>query len=351
MVQGRLHEAISTYEQSLHLAREQGDPGLQGMADLYTGLSELHCEQGDLETARQHLLRAGELEDLGEVYLYRWYLAHARLKKTQGDLDGALDLLQEAERHYLRGPIPDVRPVAALKTRVWVRQGRLAEALGWVREWGLSVDDDLSFLREFEHITLARVLIAQHKSEVSESSIHEARGLLERLLHAADEGGRMGSAIELLVLQAFAHAEQSNSSSALVSLERALTLAEPEGYVRIFVDEGLPMASLLYKALDRGIAPEYVRRLLVAFPDFELEPANSVPGHAPGSELVEPLSEREIEVLQLIAAGHKYQEVAEQLVISLNTVRHHTKNIYSKLEVNNRTQAIKKANELDLLQN
>ncbi len=350
MAQGRLHEAISTYEQSLHLAREQGDPALQGTTELYTGLSELHCEQGDLGTARQHLLRIGELDELSDVYLYRWCLAQAQLKKAQGDLDGALDQLDEAERHYLRGPIPNVRPVAALKTRVWVRQGRLTEAQGWARERGLSVDDDLSYLREFEHITLARVLIARYMCDRVDGSIHEAMGLIERLLKAAEEGGRTGSVIEILVLQALAHEAQGDISPALVSLERALKLAEPEGYVRLFADEGPPMALLLYEAQNRGIAPDYVRGLLEAFPDAEPEQADSVHRQALGSELAEPLSEREIDVLQLIAAGHKYKEVAERLVISLNTVRHHTKNIYSKLEVTNRTQAITKANDLNLLQ-
>ncbi|MFC1923456.1 LuxR C-terminal-related transcriptional regulator [Chloroflexota bacterium] len=351
IAQGRLHEAISTYEQSLHLAREQGDPVLQGTANLYLGLSELNREQGDLDSAERNLLNSEQIGDQSEVYQYRLCRAKARLKAAQGNLDGALDLLDQADRWlYYENPIPDVRPTAALKTRVWIAQGKLTETLGWARERDLSVDDDLSYLREFEHATLARLLIAQEKNSLVEGSIHKALGLLERLLAAAEEGGRMGSVIELLVPQALAHAEQGNSSSALVSLERALTLAEPEGYVRIFVDEGRSMALLLNEALNRGIKPEYVRQLLVAFPDFEPEPADSVQGQAPGSELVEPLSEREIEVLQLIAAGHKYQEVAEQLVISLNTVRHHTKNIYCKLEVNNRTQAIKKANDLNLLQ-
>ena len=177
----------------------------------------------------------------------------ARVKEAQGDLDGALDLLDEAERQYVESPDPDVRPVAALKTRVWVAQGRLTEALGWTRERGLSAHDDLSYLREFEHITLARVLLARYQSDREERYIHEAMGLLERLLKAAEEGGRMGSVIEILVLQALAHEAQGDSPGALVPLERALPLAEPEGYVRIFVDEGRPMARLLYKALSQGV--------------------------------------------------------------------------------------------------
>ncbi|HET9927893.1 MAG TPA: tetratricopeptide repeat protein, partial [Rubrobacter sp.] len=234
IAQGRLNEAVRTYEQSLQVATEQGEP-VWGTANLYVGLSELHRERGDLEAAKQHLLRSKELGEhvvgLPETR-YRWYVAMARIKEAQGDLDGALDLLDEAERQYVESPDPDVRPVAALKTRVWVAQGRLTEALGWTRERGLSAHDDLSYLREFEHITLARVLIARYKSDREERYIHEAMGLLERLLIAAEEGGRMGSVMEMLVLQALAYEAQGDSSTALVPLERALTLAEPEGYVR-----------------------------------------------------------------------------------------------------------------------
>jgi LuxR family maltose regulon positive regulatory protein len=250
IAQGRLHEAASTYERSLQLAKEQGEPVMRGTADLYVGMSELHREQGDLQAATQHLLRSKELGERAGLpeNRYRWRVAMARILEAQGDLDGALDLLDEAERLYVRGYFPNVRPIAALKTRVWVRQGRLAEALGWAREQGLSAHDDLSYLREFEHITLARVLLARYKSDREERSVHETMGLLERLLKAALEGGRMGSVIEILVLQALAHEAQGDSPSALVPLERALTLAEPEGYARVFVDEGLPMARLLYEA-------------------------------------------------------------------------------------------------------
>src|SRR3712207_5743814 len=250
----------------------------------------------------------------------------ARVQEGQGDLEGALDLLAEAERQYVESPDPDVRPVAALKTRVWVAQGRLAEALGWTREQGLSAHDDLSYLREFEHITLARVLLARYQSDREERYIHEAMGLLERLLIAAEEGGRMGSVIEILVLQALAHEAQGDSPSALVPLERALSLAEPGGYVRIFVDEGLPMARLLYEALSQGVESDYVRRLLAAFPVAESEQTASSPMRGSNSELVEPLSERELEVLQLIAEGLTNQEVATRLYLSLHTVKVHARN-------------------------
>ncbi len=172
--------SIRIYEQALQLAESQGESKPPGMADLYVGMSELRCEHGDLEAASQYLLRSKELGEYGGISenRYRWYVAKARIEEVRGDLAGALELLDEAERLYIRSPDPYVRPIAALKTRVWVRQGRLTEALGWARERGLSTHDDLSYLREFEHITLARVLIARYKSERVELSIHESMGLL-----------------------------------------------------------------------------------------------------------------------------------------------------------------------------
>jgi LuxR family maltose regulon positive regulatory protein len=267
MVQGRLHEAIRTYEQSLQLATEQGEPVIRGTGDLYLGLSELHLEQGDLEASKQHLLRSEELGEHAALpdWPYRLCITQALIQEAQGDRDRALDLLDEGERLYYRTPIPRIRPIAALKTRVWVRQGRVTKAFGWVHERGLSVDDDLSYLHEFEHVTLARVLIANYKNDRVERSIHEAMGLLERLLKAAEAGGRMGSVIEILVLQALAHEAQGNISQALVLLERTLTLAEPEGYVRIFVGEGKPMAKLLSEAAAQGIMSDYVIKLLDVF--------------------------------------------------------------------------------------
>jgi LuxR family maltose regulon positive regulatory protein len=341
---GRLREAVSAYQQSLQLAASQGEPMPLGTADLYRGLAELHCERGDLQAAAEHLLaseRLGEQAALTD-WQHRLCVAQARLRETQGDLDGALDLLDEAERVHIRSPLPDVRPIAALKTRLWVRQGRLVEARAWAREQALSDNDDLSYLREFEHITLARLLIARYKSDGLDCAIHKAVELLARLLQAAQEGGRMGSAIEILVLQALAHQAQGDIPHALAPLERALALAEPEGYVRIFVDEGPPMADLLREAAKHCAVPNYFSQLRAAFGQAE----RTTPVTQP---ILEPLTERELEVLRLLRTELSGPEIARELVVSLNTMRTHTKNIYSKLGVNSRRSAVRRAEELGLL--
>lgn len=344
IAQGRLRQAMRDYERGLQLAIEQGDPLLRGTADMYVGMSELCRERDDLHTAAQHLLKS---KDQGEQAgfpqnRYRWRVAMARIREAQGDLDGALNLLHEAELLYVSNFFPNVRPIAALKTRVRVAQGRLGEAFGWAREHGLSVRDDLSYLREFEHITLARVLLARYKSDRAHLSVLEVLGLLERLLQAAEEGARTGSAIEILILQALAQQMQGAIPAALVPLERGLTLAEPEGYVRIFADEGQPMEALLKSALKQGIARNYVRRLLAAF--SKIEGKTSV-----NQVLSEPLSERERDVLRLLRSDLSGPDIARELGVSVNTLRTHTKNIYDKLEVNNRRSAVRRAEKLDLL--
>ena len=220
--------------------------------------------------------------------------------------------------------------------------GGSAEALRWAREQDLSAEDDLSYLHEFEHITLAKVLLARYAADRSELIISEATQLLVRLLRAAEEGERTGSVLEILVVQALAHQAQGDIPAALAALQRALTLAEPEGYLRVFVDEGTPMASLLRTAAKMGIAAGYVRRLLAAFARTDdRKPANL--------GLIEPLSERELDVLRLLGTDLDGPDIARELTVSLNTVRTHTKNIYAKLGVNNRRAAVRRAVELDLL--
>ncbi len=342
--QGRLSEAMRVYEGALQLATEYGNPMLRGTADMYVGMSEIDREYNNLPAATQHLLRSQEQgEHTGfPQNRYRWRIALARIKEAEGNLNETLNLLQEAERVYVSDFFPNVRPVAALKTRVWIAQGRLGEALGWVREQGLSVEDELSYLREFEHITLARVLLAKYKLDGADQSILEAVGLLERLLQAAEVGERIRSVIEILVLQALGHQIRDDIPSSFVPLERALILAEPEGYIRMFVDEGQPMSILLEKVEKHRITPNYVRQLLTAFGKTKERTLVS-------QGLVESLSERELEVLRLLGTDLDGPDIARQLVLSLNTVRTHIKNIYTKLGVNNRRTAVRRAEELDLL--
>jgi LuxR family maltose regulon positive regulatory protein len=237
---------------------------------------------------------------------------------------------------------PNVRPVLALKARVWIRQGSFGEAVGWAREHGLSADDDLSYMREFEHITLARLLLARHEDERPARSVHEATGLLQRLLLAAEAGGRTGRVIEILVLQALAHHAQGDMPAALACLGRAVTLAEPEGYVRIFADEGPPIVALLRAVAKQGTRPSYARRLLAAVSTTET-------GSPATLALTDPLSQRELDVLRLLGTELDGPAIARELMVSLNTMRTHTKNIYAKLAVTSRRAAVRRAAELDLL--
>ncbi len=344
LAQGQLNTAFRIYEKALRLVLAHGEPMPLGTEELYTGVSELHRERGDLETAAQDLLTARNLGEKVELpdWQHRWYLAQARLYETQGDLEGALDLLEKAEHLYVRTPVPILRPIAALRTRILIAQGKMAEAQDWVHTRDLSVDDDISYMREFEHMTLARVLIAQEKRGLVDGSIQDAKGLLERLLRAAEEDKRIGSVIEISSLLALAHAAQGDISLALASLEHALTLAEPEGYLRLFVDEGNPMAALLQEAAKHGIARNYVRHLLAAFgkPDGKKSVTKL---------MIDPLSERELDVLRLLGTELTGPEIARELMVSLNTLYTHTKSIYAKLGVNSRRMAIRRAEELDLL--
>jgi LuxR family maltose regulon positive regulatory protein len=353
IAQGRLRQAMRTYEQALRLATEQGNLLLRGTADIYVGMSELHREGNDLEAAARLLMRSkGQGEHTGfPQNRYRWCVAMARIREARGDLDGALDLLDDAERLYMSDFSPEVRPISALRTRVWVAQGRLGETLDWARERGLSAHDDLGYLREFEHITLARVLLARYRSSREERYIDEATGLLEHLLQAAEEGGRTGSIIEILVLQALANEAQGDIPHALVPLERALALAEPEGYVRTFVDEGPAMEQLLLEATARGIVPDYSEKLLVAL-GAELSGRageSPFPTSSASRPLIEPLSERELEVLRLLGTELSGPEIANELVVALSTIRTHTKSIYRKLGVNNRRAAVRRAADLGLV--
>ena len=335
---GRLGQALRTYERALELVAAQGGGPPRGTADMYVGISAVHHARGDLGSAREALRRA---EQLGEANglpqnPYRWRVAMARQLDADGDLDAALDLLDEAERVYVGDFSPRVRPVPSVRARVWIRQGRLDEVRGWARDERLTADDEPTYLREHEHVTLARALLA-------EGALDDAEVLLGRLLAAADAGGRTTTLIEVLVLQSLVAQRRGRPADALAVLDRALELAEPEGHVQVFVAEGRAMLDLLEAAQARASAPGHVRRLFAAYGGAPPEPRQ-----ASSTTLVEPLSEREHEVLRLLATDLSGPEIARRLVVSLNTVRTHTKNVYAKLGVNSRRAAVRRAEELGL---
>lgn len=345
--QGRLRETERTYLQLLEFVEEQGEPETKETAVLHLGLSEIYLEQGNMGAAKKHLQKSDELgEQPAFPPWYRhWVFAHYRMMVSQGELNGSINMLNEADRLYYRHPIPDVRPLRALLARAWLARGRLDEVQNWVRAQGLASQDALSYMHEFEHITLARLLISQFRNLRSDDRLSDAMSLLERLLKAAEQGGRKGSEIEILALQALACEAQGRIPAALVPLKHALALAEPECYVRIFVDEGAPMSALLNRVMedDRG-ANDYIHKLLGSFGEKGFRSPS--PAAQP---LIESLSERELDVLNLIADGLTNQEIGSQLFLSLNTVKAHTRNIYGKLGVNSRTQAAAKARILGIL--
>jgi len=353
ITQGRLREAMSIYERGLQLATKQGAPILRGAADIHVGMSGLCYERNELNTAEQHLLKSKELGELNWLPKnpYRWRIAMARIQEAQGELDEALDLLDEAEPLYVSDFSPNVHPTSALRARVWIKQGELDKALDWARERKLSIEEEPSYLREFEQITFARILLSQYQSDHSISLLHDAMRLLQRLLKAAEEGSRIGSVIEILILQALAHQMQEDIPAALPSLERALKLAEPEGYMRIFLAEGSSMAELIREIDPRGILPNYTHKLLSALEVEDQGTDEETPSSAePAStSMIEPLSQRELDILRLFKTELSGPEIAQELVIALSTVRTHTKSIYNKLNVNSRRGAVNRAIELGLI--
>jgi LuxR family maltose regulon positive regulatory protein len=245
-----------------------------------------------------------------------------------------------------------------------LQQGALETAVDWANRSGLRPEDTLSYLREWEYLTLARVCIAQAHGNKGSPYLGDAQHLLKRLLQDAEAGGRMDSVMKILILLALLHQARSGTQEALAALNRALTLGASEGYVRIFVDEGAPMAALLAEALGQtasrlnrtALDPSvrrYAETLLEALHATGV--AMPAPAHLPPAPAhlftlgVEPLTDREREVLRLLAAGRSNQAIAEELVVAVGTVKRHVSNIMSKLGVQSRLEAVAHARSLNLV--
>jgi LuxR family maltose regulon positive regulatory protein len=299
-----------------------------------------------LDGAFEIVRKGANLTKLGkDVTLLSWSnMCLTRILLSIGDFNGAENIIKKTEVMSQKATIPPLINYQMMnyRVRVWLSQGRLDEAIKWMRDQMADFESKSTYVGKMKNIPLARIRIAQQLPE-------KTNELLLPLLNAAEAGGHVSRTIELLILQALSLQAGDEIVKALVPLDKALSLAQPRGFFRIFVDEGPPMASLLYEALKREIAPKYVQRLLAAFPATEPEEGASKKSHVDQSSLIDPLSEREIEVLQLIADGISRPEIASRLVISLNTVKTHARNIYSKLGVNNQMQAVGKARGLGLL--
>jgi LuxR family maltose regulon positive regulatory protein len=348
MSQGRLREAEGWLRQALGFAAERGAELLPAVGRVRIGMGELLLERDDLEASERELTLGTELvERAGEVeILARGQVALSRVKWARGDAEGALEISHKAERLARESGAPQAIADAAFwKARLHLMGNNLRAAASEL-ERASDVDDVPHSSRESGRISLARLLIAREDHD-------EALQLLDRLGEAAEAADRRGYVVEILTLQALALRAREEKSRTLDVMGRALALAEPEGYVRIFVEEGPPMAELLSEVLEaqqrgrldssRRVPAHYLRKLLAAL-------ERDAPGTArPVTELPEALSERELEVLQLIAAGKSNRRIATELFVSVGTVKTHLNNAYRKLDAHSRTQAVNRARELKLL--
>ena len=334
-MEGHLRRPAGLYREALRIT-EASPPPARGLAHL--GMGELLYEWNDLDGAVHHLTRSIDLgKRSGSFDIF--FPAHGVLalaRQATGDAEGALQVIQEGERaaRSRNPPAHILDQLAAFGARVRLAQGDVVTAARLLNERGIGASDAVDHQNEFEHLVLARVLLDRDE-------VHAAIGLLERLQNAAEATERAGSMIKALILRALGHKAQGDEDQAVAMLERSLKFAEPEGYVRSFVDEGALMAALLRRVVAKGISPSYASRLLEAFESLTERPDTRL--------LSEPLSERELEVLRLVATGMSNAEVSRALFVALSTVKKHINNIYRKLNVNNRTRAVARAREMKLL--
>jgi len=340
---GKLDEVLEICQRQMDALKASGLTQIAILSVMLAIWGEVLAEKSDLDVALQRV-REGEVlalreKDVGNI---GWsYLCLMRVLFSKGDYAGVQEYINKMNEALKELQVPNwiAYRMADWQVRIWLAQDRLDAADQWVSDRDLAYDGEFTYINERQYIALVRILMA-HKH------LDKATSLLQRLLDAQELSGHLTKTIQILILLSLTYYEQDNSDQAFATLEKALALAEPAGYFRIFVDEGQPMARMLYDALSREIAPDYVQKLLAAFPTERQEKKSQEPDF----EWIEPLSEREIEVLVLIAEGLTNQEISGRLYVSLNTVKAHTRNIYSKIGVNNRTHAVSKARTLGILQ-
>ncbi len=347
--QGQLQETIDLCQRQLQQADEYGfsQAGSVGCMKALLGdiLAEVNDLKGAVFQAKEGVRvseRSGNLTIVG--YTYNYFM---RVLMSQRDFTGAEEIIQKVISLNRETTTPPwlMSMKAIWQARIYLEKGEIEAAFQWVAKRKIDSSDipeNIDYLLLFDYILLARILIAQKK-------LKQAAELLQLLEVKAELGGRTTSVIEILILQALAHHSGGNASQAMDPLKRALEIAEPLGYFRIFVDEGQPMLRLLHEAYQQDIKPDYVQRLLAAFPDIETKQIDFPKILTTTTELIEPLSARELEVLQLIAEGLTNPEIAARIYLSPHTVKVHTRNIYGKLDAHNRIEAVARARELGII--
>ena len=348
IARGRLHEADGILRRALGFAAERGEGSLPATGEVQVAMGELLYEWDELDSAEDRLKEGVRLaERTGQLgSLVDGYVSLSRLNQARGDTDGAVETAKEAQRLARSSGVRQfIVEAAAWKSRLHLAQGELAAAISELE--GVSVgDEDPTFVREIEQSARAQLLVARGEHD-------EALRLLADLREEAQAAGRTGREIEFLTLQALTLQAKGEKERAVSTLTHALALGEPEGYVRSFVDEGPKMAVLISEVLEvqqRGqlyppnhVSARYLRKLRAALEQEGPDLAS------PSAELPEPLSERELEVLTLVAAGKTNREIAGELFVAKSTVKTHIKNIYRKLDTHNRTQALARARDLNLI--
>jgi LuxR family maltose regulon positive regulatory protein len=349
-VQGLLNRSYETYQSTAQSIPKTSGEHRGARALLEIGIADVSCERNDLDAALAHI-------EHGLALLPWWdkaddwvlaYITLARIHLARADMREAIDAVEKASQHIrTRGTFSEARHAAEVgQVKLWLAQGDLRAATRWLVSQAdrSDSDDQFGFECELTHIAQARVLIAQNKPD-------EAIDLLSRLEETARSAGRMGRVIEILLLKALALQEIDDSEHAMLVLTEGLALAEPESYTRIFLDEGQPMQVLLAQWLahaSENPLREYAGRLLSQFDTGPLIAAVQEKA-SPSGDLIEPLTDRELEVLHLIALGSTNKAIAQQLFIAPGTVKAHTASIYRKLDVANRTEAAARARQLGLL--
>jgi LuxR family maltose regulon positive regulatory protein len=344
---GQFQRVTEICQKQIQLANENGMAKTVVAGWILAVWGEALAEINDLERATQQAKAGIELTRRGgDLAAFGWsHLCFIRVLFSNDDMMGAEEIIQKMRVVDQKSNLPPwvMSLVDTWQARIWLSQNKVDAASQWIAERELDVNGDPTYPHDMEYIIFARTLLAL-------GQLNEADTLLQRLFERAKKREYKSGVIEILMLQALVFQSKDETAQATTTLEQALALAKPGGFIRTFVNEGPPMARLLYDALKREIAPEYVQRLLAAFPDFEPEKAGSTRAQGDQSGLIDPLSERELEILQLISQGLTNQEISKKLFLSVHTVKTHTRNIYSKLDAHHRTEAVAKASEIGILE-